>query len=101
MSDGVMRQYQDRDWDVVDYDLFDIPGFGYALRGPAPTPDAGPVGASGKSRSLVNQTNGHIHLVNPWAAGGATARVSMGPLNLLPDPAARMRAMDHLDWNSL
>jgi hypothetical protein len=34
MKTDAMQQYQKRDWDVVDYDLYEEPGFPYALRGP-------------------------------------------------------------------
>lgn len=34
MTVQAMRQYQNRDWDVVDYELYTVPGFAYALRGP-------------------------------------------------------------------
>lgn len=34
LGPGVMAQYQARDWDVVDYEMFAIPGLDYSLRGP-------------------------------------------------------------------
>lgn len=40
MADQVIKQYQERDWDVVDYNLYTIPGFGYTLRGPQIREDA-------------------------------------------------------------
>jgi hypothetical protein len=34
MCSQALRQYQKRDWDVVDYGLYEMAGFPYALRGP-------------------------------------------------------------------
>jgi hypothetical protein len=34
MAGQVIKQYQERDWDVVDYELYTIPGVNYTLRGP-------------------------------------------------------------------
>lgn len=35
MTDKVIKQYQERDWDVVDYEAHTLPGWPYAMRGPA------------------------------------------------------------------
>jgi len=40
MAGQVIKQYQERDWDVVDYELYTIPGLNYTLRGPQVTDDA-------------------------------------------------------------
>ena len=35
---GVIAQYQTRDWEVVDYEMYAIPGLNYTLRGPRAAP---------------------------------------------------------------
>lgn len=45
MSDKIMRQYEARDWEVVDYQLHGLADFPYALRGPALAEETGPHGA--------------------------------------------------------
>ena len=41
MNDQATKQYQTRDWDVVDYQMHTIPGWPYGLRGPALPEDVG------------------------------------------------------------
>jgi hypothetical protein len=33
----VLGQYQERDYEIIDYELFSLPGTGFQIRGPAPT----------------------------------------------------------------
>jgi hypothetical protein len=62
MNPSALRQYQTRDWDVVDYDLYEIPDFPYALRGPPLADPSAPHGV------LIGaaQTFG-VLVADPWA----------------------------------
>lgn len=63
-SKAPMKQYQERDWDVVDYEMYEFPGFPYMLRGPkeeAPgRPNIGVLGAGQSFGVLVRKPYTHM-----------------------------------------
>lgn len=61
---GAIAQYQTRDWDVVDYEMYTIPGMGYTLRGPQVSPGtsryASIIGAGQSFGVLVRDPYAHM-----------------------------------------